>query len=212
MSRLSPSLRKLRRLAVDTLIDRTVFGTNRGVRLESLRALGKRQRFVISAPPDRAAFVFDPGDAIIGREIFLTGGFDFDKFELALRLLEQHRGIKPNVLIDVGANIGTICVEAVAGDFVSTAVAVEADPANARMLRANIVLTGLTGGFGSTKSRPGRATINRCCSSLRATTSAITGSGRRWTTATSASSRVRRWKCARPGSIRYAQQSERPAL
>jgi FkbM family methyltransferase len=46
-------------------------------------------------------------------------------------------------LFDIGANIGTICVPAVARGLAETAVAIEPHPVNCRLLRANIALNGL---------------------------------------------------------------------
>jgi FkbM family methyltransferase len=80
-------------------------------------------------------------DRAIGREVFLSGQFDFDKFTAALRLLAQHTGTqRVDVLVDVGANIGTVCVPAVARGLVQQAIAIEPDPMNSRLLRINTLL------------------------------------------------------------------------
>jgi FkbM family methyltransferase len=47
-------------------------------------------------------------------------------------------------LVDVGANIGTICIPAVKSGLVHRAIAVEAVPDIARLLHTNIALNGLT--------------------------------------------------------------------
>jgi FkbM family methyltransferase len=92
-----------------------------------------------------ARFLVNARDKGISRALFIAGASDFDKFETATRLLEQARpgGGKVDVLLDVGANIGSICVPAVLRGFAERAVAVEAQPTNCRLLRANIAINGL---------------------------------------------------------------------
>jgi FkbM family methyltransferase len=47
------------------------------------------------------------------------------------------------LFIDVGANIGTSCIPAVARGYAKRAIAIEPEPHNCRLLRANIALNGL---------------------------------------------------------------------
>ena len=46
-------------------------------------------------------------------------------------------------MVDVGANIGPICIPAVTRGYVQQAVAVEPNPDNCRLLRVNVALNGL---------------------------------------------------------------------
>lgn len=84
-------------------------------------------------------------DDVISRGIFRDGEFDFGKFVTAVELLRHHLIIegKIDLLIDVGANIGSICIPAVIRGYVSHAMAIEPDPTNCRILRANVALNGL---------------------------------------------------------------------
>jgi FkbM family methyltransferase len=89
-------------------------------------------------------FVHDSRDRGPGRDLFINGTQDFAKFETACRLLRD-AGVAPvTTLIDVGANIGTICIPAIKRGLVRRAIAVEALPDIARLLRANVVLNDLT--------------------------------------------------------------------
>ena len=82
----------------------------------------------------------------IGKIVFATGEYDFQKFILAIDLCNKNLNgrKKPTILIDAGANIGTICIPAVARGFVQRAVAIEPEPRNCRLLRANIALNDLS--------------------------------------------------------------------
>jgi len=85
-------------------------------------------------------------DHAISKVVFTTGGFEFEKFETALRLLRLHTSIVDlDLLVDVGANIGTVCIPAVARGLAREAVGIEPHPVNCMLLRANIALNSLGG-------------------------------------------------------------------
>lgn len=83
-------------------------------------------------------FVVISHDLGIGREVFRRGSYDFEKLQRAIRMLPK--GFKPKLLIDVGANIGTICIPAVKRNIFETAIAIEPEPRNYSLLIANIHL------------------------------------------------------------------------
>lgn len=84
-------------------------------------------------------FIGSTKDKAIARKVHAFGHFDFDKFELAMSLC----GRKFENLIDVGANMGTICIPAIKRGFVGKAFAIEPEPLNFRHLMANIYLNDL---------------------------------------------------------------------
>ncbi len=78
---------------------------------------------------------------MIGREIFAVGAFDFTKFELVLSLLPKQHTKK--MIVDVGANIGSICIPAIKRGHFIHAMAIEPDPLNFRLLQVNSILNSL---------------------------------------------------------------------
>lgn len=141
---MSQIVRSRVRRAVRSLSGATLFSERKSFRLLGFEALGAKSSLVVCDRAGKETYVVGARDEIIGRQLFLTGEFDFDKFQAAYELLERHRnGRRPRVLMDVGANIGTICIPAVARGFAERAVAVEPDPRNCRLLRANIHLNDL---------------------------------------------------------------------
>ena len=88
---------------------------------------------------EREQFIIHTNDPV-GESIFLYGEYDFQKLELALQLLGR-KNIE--TLVDVGANVGSICIPAVARGFASQSVAIEPEPTNFYMLTANIELNSL---------------------------------------------------------------------
>jgi FkbM family methyltransferase len=123
---------------------RSIFSNNRRLRSVGFDVISKHQRLVACAPAEGEQFVVHAGDEWIGRGLFVSGEFDFDKFVAALAALAEARPeAKPKLLVDVGANIGSICIPAVARGYVDRVIAVEPDPLNSRLLRANVALNGL---------------------------------------------------------------------
>jgi len=93
---------------------------------------------------DRARFIVNARDQVISRRLFVHGSADFSKFEVAADLLKRHTDIREiDLLIDVGADIGSICIPAVAQGFVKRAIALEPHPTNHQLLCANVALNGL---------------------------------------------------------------------
>lgn len=91
-------------------------------------------------------FVVSSDDRTIARYVYVKKkSFDFEKFEAAARLLPG--GHRRKTLFDIGANIGTISISAVKRGIFEGAVAVEPDPLNFSLLKANIQLNGLADQF-----------------------------------------------------------------
>jgi FkbM family methyltransferase len=87
-------------------------------------------------------YAFDYADAVVGRQVALTGGFELWKLERALELCRR-AGYRIDALLDVGANIGTTVIPALRRGWVERGIAVEPHPGNLRLLRANAALNGV---------------------------------------------------------------------
>lgn len=136
--------RNFLRHAMMTAAGYTLFSRRKGVRSVGFEVISEHQSMLVCTSDRGEYFIVKSGDEWIERELFVNGTFDFRKFENALELIAQHRpGWMPRTLIDVGANIGTICIPAIARGHFERALAIEAEADNARILRANIVLNRL---------------------------------------------------------------------
>lgn len=108
-----------------------------------------RKALYMSAPPKQLllanwgseTFLVSSQDQFIGRGTFISGPYDFDKFEKAVSILDS--GFRKGLLIDVGANIGTICIAAVKRNIFQRAIAIEPEPFNFSLLTCNVQLNGL---------------------------------------------------------------------
>jgi len=84
-------------------------------------------------------FVIPLRDETIGKCLFIDGYFDLDKLLKVDKLIN----LKSRVLIDVGANFGSICIPAVKRNIFAAAIAIEPDVKNFEILRRNIYLNNL---------------------------------------------------------------------
>lgn len=125
--------------ALDRVTGVTVYSTNHEIRKLVYKVRSRREALMVAG--DREIYVIRGGDWLIGGELFRTGEFDFAKLEIALRLLALRSRV-PRVLIDVGANIGSISIPAVHRELVDRAIAIEPEPTNLRLLKANVALNG----------------------------------------------------------------------
>ena len=82
-------------------------------------------------------------DKVIARDVFIEKvPFDFDKFKLGVSLLDPNH--QRTTLIDIGANIGTICIPAITRGIFKNAIAIEPEPFNFKILNSNVILNNLS--------------------------------------------------------------------
>ncbi len=93
-------------------------------------------------------FAVRTSDREVGRHTFVHGGYELDTMRRAIRLLTERGGrpdgVRGGVVIDVGANIGTSVIPAIALFGATSALAIEPAPGNVELLRVNLELNGLT--------------------------------------------------------------------
>lgn len=102
--------------------------------------LAGRFRKHVTINTSHGRMTFGTGDQVIGKALYFTGAFDRDKAETAFALLQRENCLMPSrtYLIDVGANIGTVCIDLVRQNRFTRAIALEPDPQNFAFLRRNI--------------------------------------------------------------------------
>jgi FkbM family methyltransferase len=101
---------------------------------------------LVSKTP-QGTFTFSSKDQEIGRQLFLKKTFDHDKVERGLRLLADLGYLvkgKSGYLLDIGANVGTVCIPLVMGGTFANALAFEAEPRNYSFLMKNIKNNGVS--------------------------------------------------------------------
>ena len=87
-------------------------------------------------------YIVNSNDKVIGRSLYINGSFEFDTFLHTLEILKKK--IKAETLVDIGANIGSICVPAVKRGIFKNCLAIEPEPYNFDLLTKNIFINGLS--------------------------------------------------------------------
>lgn len=91
----------------------------------------------------RELFVVSTKDKAIGRGLYRKNEFDLQKVITAISLSEIENTPDQLLLVDIGANIGSICIPAIKRGLATRAYAIEPEPKNINLLRANVNLNGL---------------------------------------------------------------------
>lgn len=86
-------------------------------------------------------YVVIPSDVGVSKHVYIDGHFGWANVEKAIALLGDN--FKLETFIDIGANIGTICIPVVRRGLAKRAIAFEPEPKNFRVLVANIYLNDL---------------------------------------------------------------------
>ena len=103
-------------------------------------ALGTHRSYVVGDGPDGGHYVIMTKDQSVGRFIYSWGSYERNQLQRAV----ERAGVVPGlVMLDIGANLATASISGLLAGWFDRAIAVEADPDNARLIRANIALNGL---------------------------------------------------------------------
>jgi FkbM family methyltransferase len=118
-----------------------------GARREQIFHQARRVTPFVGVEHDGIRFILSTSErGGVGLRTFRLGFFDEEVIDHALVALARHAGIATlNGLsvLDVGANFGTETVSFLVRHGVKRVIAVEPDPENARLLRANLALNGV---------------------------------------------------------------------
>lgn len=96
---------------------------------------------IVAANTGQEIFVVSSQDRTIGKMVYAQGVKDAENVDMVIQLLGPNH--TKSLLIDVGANIGTVCIPAVKRGIFKSAIAIEPEPFNYSILKANIHLNGL---------------------------------------------------------------------
>lgn len=117
----------------------------RNRRLESLFAFDDPQKSeLILTRTDNGSMVVSADDQIIGVTLRKEGAFEEGLLLDVLRYLCRERGFRPQVFVDIGANIGTHLLRALSEGMFTRGVAIEMDSFNYNLLVSNVALNGYT--------------------------------------------------------------------
>ena len=99
----------------------------------------------VTASVGKYRYQVSTADRTVGREVFLTGGFDAPCIEEIFAVLGGlgFADFQGKLFLDIGANIGTTSVPVVMERGFSSGVAIEPEPTNFALLRSNVAANGM---------------------------------------------------------------------
>lgn len=99
-----------------------------------------KNEFVFSKTSEGICYLVSTSDKIIGKSIYVEKkSFDAQHIFNAVSLIPE----KKTILLDVGANIGTIGIEALSKNYFERCISFEPEPSNFKLLELNVSLNGL---------------------------------------------------------------------
>jgi FkbM family methyltransferase len=124
------------------------------------RLLKRLPAMTVTLNTQHGRMSFSTGDHVVGEHLFLFGHAEYDLVEKALAQVRRLGGLSGRTyVLDIGANIGTICIPLLLHEGFPKAVAIEPAPENVYYLRRNAAQNGLAErltivpvGLSSTKS------------------------------------------------------------
>ena len=103
-----------------------------------------RKRRDVTVDTWNGRLTFDSRDKLIGKYLYVQRAYERRYIERALAVLERDGWLtRGGTLLDVGANIGMICIALLRHGWCARAIAFEPAPANLRLLEHNIAQNGL---------------------------------------------------------------------
>lgn len=89
-------------------------------------------------------YVVQTADIAVSRKLYIGAGDEHVKVFRALEIIEKARGsCKLELIVDIGANLGHICIPVVRQQLAASAIAFEPEPNNFRLCQANILINDL---------------------------------------------------------------------
>ena len=138
--------------------------------------LGSHRDFVVGEGVDGAHYVIMTSDQSVGRFIYAWGSYERNQ----LRRAVERGAIAPgSLMLDVGANLGTASISGLVSGWFDRAIAIEADPENARLIRTNVALNNLDEKMSVISAAAGRAagTVSFAVDTMRRGNSKVSSDG-----------------------------------
>ena len=86
-------------------------------------------------------FIIFSDDDYVSRDTYINGPYDYNLIKRSLKFIKKRKKI---TFIDVGANIGTVCISAIKDKLFKNCIAFEPNDKIFNVLKANILINNLT--------------------------------------------------------------------
>ena len=86
-------------------------------------------------------FVVNTSDKAIAKDLFVTGEFEYANIEKAYNIIKKkYKNISNYTLLDIGANIGSICIPTIVRKVLKKVIAIEPSLRSLQLLKVNTIL------------------------------------------------------------------------
>ena len=103
-----------------------------------------KNQFIVTKTSEDIYYLLNSSDDVIGRNTFVEQkSYDSEHLINTLKII----GKKKSILLDVGANIGSIGIYGISKGLFDRCISFEPDPLNFRLLQANVMINGLIKNF-----------------------------------------------------------------
>jgi len=88
-------------------------------------------------------FIVNSSDHAVGKDTYVKGEFEFNSMAKAYKIIKKYKKLNTCTLLDIGSNIGSMCIPSITRNYIKKAIAVEPNPESYRLLCSNINLNNL---------------------------------------------------------------------
>jgi len=88
-------------------------------------------------------FIVNSQDHAIGKDTYVKGEFEFNRISKAYKIIKKYKKLNKYTLLDIGSNIGSVCIPSITRNYIKKAIAIEPNPESYRLLCSNINLNNL---------------------------------------------------------------------
>ena len=88
-------------------------------------------------------FIVNSSDHAVGKETYVKGDFEFNSMAKAYKIIKKYKKLNTCTLLDIGSNMGSMCIPSITRNYIKKAIAVEPNPESYRLLCSNINLNNL---------------------------------------------------------------------
>lgn len=93
---------------------------------------------------DQEYFIVNSSDHAVGKDTYVKGEFEFNAMMVkAYKIIKKYKKLNSYTLLDIGSNIGSVCIPSITRNYIKKAIAVEPNPESYRLLCSNINLNNL---------------------------------------------------------------------
>ena len=107
------------------------------------KILSKRNSDLTVRDAWNCTFSFSSSDRVIGRRLYIWREYQQANMKTAMNIYSKIHGHQDQLILDIGANIGTVCISLIKNGYFKRGIAIEPEAVNYNYLERNVRQNGL---------------------------------------------------------------------